>query len=540
HQGQNINTPQSTHQIKRQYKDDFGWSQNVFGFRNDFKIGGQYVDEPTLGGDFSTGLTGQFNHFSDEANSPITDITFFGGFFGDKTPVKQYSGYVQDDLYPMDRLTVSVGMRYDLWKGFDLDQRSNPIWQALATQTRYNTFYLQDFQGGKGGVLKNDTNNYAPRIGFVYDLKGDGRMLFRGGYGTYYDFPYTNATILFPASAVQSNYGVVYNVTAPPCPPTQPNCTRGIRNADGSFFHVGQPLPPNGLTSPDLQPPNEVASPTLATPYSDQKSLGFAWQWTDHIGLDFSLVSIDYHKIPFRFRANPKDPATGARRFPQFGNFRLWYGKGRASYDGANVGVRVHMTKVDLQGFYTYSKSKGNVLAGADEFRINDRGYQPGLPRDVSVNPLDPLCGACFGPLDTDARHKLTFGGTYSGPWGVNVSGMFRYRSATPYIDYITSDPNNDGFAEDLRPGVGHVNTLRGHSFQQLDVRLARDFRFGGEVGVELLAEMFNVFNEKNPSSFHFRFNSAGQQIVFEPTSFSGDPGQGEQRLIQLGARVHF
>src|SRR4029079_2387928 len=160
-----------------------------------------------------------------------------------------------------------------------------------ATQTTYSEPYLQDFRGGKGGVLSNDDNNWAPRLGFLYDLRGDGRMLVRGGYGTYYDFPYTNATILFPASAVQSVYGVVYNV----------NDSHGIRNPDGSFFQIGQPLPPNALPGADLPPPNEVASPTLATPYSDQMSLGWAYQVTSELGVDISLVSIDYHDIPFRF-----------------------------------------------------------------------------------------------------------------------------------------------------------------------------------------------------------------------------------------------
>src|SRR5204863_5453958 len=138
----------------------------------------------------------------------------------------QYSAYLQDDLLFSDRLTINVGLRYDYWDGFDLDQHNNPIWQTLSTQTRYNEFYLRDFQGGKGGKLSNDDNNWGPRLGFTWDTKGDGRHLLRGGYGIYYDFPYTNATILFPAAAVQSSYGVVYTRTD----------GGGILNPNGSFF----------------------------------------------------------------------------------------------------------------------------------------------------------------------------------------------------------------------------------------------------------------------------------------------------------------
>ena len=101
-----------------------------------------------LGGDSTTGTTGQFSYLGNNVNSPITDITIFGGFSGESTPINEYSGYFQDDILVNDRLTVNVGLRYDYWAGFDLDQHSNPIWQALSTQTTYNESYLRDFQGG--------------------------------------------------------------------------------------------------------------------------------------------------------------------------------------------------------------------------------------------------------------------------------------------------------------------------------------------------------------------------------------------------------
>jgi outer membrane receptor protein involved in Fe transport len=543
HTGQNINTPQSTHQRKYQYKDDFSFSRTIGGDRHDFKVGANYIHEPELGGDFSTGLAGQYTAIDDRIGSPINLVEIFGGFFGEETPVDQYGGYLQDDWLVNDRLTINLGVRYDKWTGFDLDQRSNPIWQTFATQTRFNEFYLRDFQGGKGGVLENDDNNYAPRIGFTFDLKGDGRQLLRGGYGTYYDFPYTNATILFPAAAVQSNYGVVYRFSAGfdrngnPLP---------ILNSNGTPFQPGQPLPPNQLPGADVGIADEVASPTLATPYSDQASLGYSWQVNNWLGLNVEVVTVDYHDIPFRFRPNIGvdadhdgvfEPAAGeTTRWPQFGNFRLWYGGGRASYDGVNLSARVRRDKFELQGFYTYSKSEGNVLAGADEFRLTDAGAQSDVGgsrsrRDQTINPLDPLCGRCFGPLYTDARHKVTLSGLYQGPWGINFSGMLRYHSAFPYMEHANADLNGDATTLDLRPGVSSVNTGRGDSFSQFDLRVSKEFTFGSNLGVEVIAEVFNVFNEKNASRPD-RFGN--------PSAFAGDPLQGEQRLGQLGLRVRF
>jgi hypothetical protein len=531
--GQNINTPQTTLQTKRQYKDDFSWTTTLGGRRNDFKIGANYIDEPVLGGDFSTGLAGQYTLKEDRVGSPVVDIAIFGGFAGYNTPIKQYNYYVQDDISVNNKLTVNAGLRYDLWKGFDIDQTNNPIWKALSTQTKYSESYLKDFQGGKGGKLENDTNNFAPRLGFSYDLHGDSKNIIRGGVGRYFDFPYTNATILFPSVAIQSTYGQTYAF----------HDDSGIKNSNGTFFQPGQPLPPNQLGSPDVAAPNEVASPTLATPYSDQISLGYSWQVSPWLGLNVDASHIQYRDLPFRFRANPFDPATGKRRFPQFGSFRIWYGNGFADYNGINIGGHARIgDKFELQGFYTLSHTTGNILAGADEFRITAADYQPDLRgvRDQSVNPYDPLCGACEGPLNTDARHRVTVSALYHAPYGFSFSGIMRYRSATPYTVWAGTDIScgptgpttcRDGYAFDLAPGVTKVNSARGASFSQTDVRIAKEFKLMGNYGIELIGEVFNLFNSKNESGF---------RADGTPSRFAGDPGQGEQRLTQLGVRFTF
>jgi hypothetical protein len=529
--GQSINAPQSTTQVKRQFKDDFSWSQTFGSMRHDFKVGANYIDEPILAGDFSTGLTGQYLLTEDHQGAPVKEITVNGGFLGQSTPIKQYNYYGQDDISVNRKLTLNVGLRYDFWKGFDLDQHNNPIWQALSTQTKYNDYYLQPFKGGGGGKLKNDTNNWGPRLGFTYDLKADSKNIIRGGYGRYYDFPYTNATILFPASAVQSNYGVIYHLADP----------NGIKNANGTFFQPGQPLPPAGnLGGGSVPPPNEVANPSIATPYSDQFSVGYSWQVNPWLGLNVDGSHIQYKDIPYRFRANPTDPATGKARFPQFGSFRMWMGDGSAKYNGLNIGGHARLgDRFELQGFYTLSHATGNILAGADEFRITDAGHQPDLRtvRDQSIDPTNPVCGACFGPLNTDARHRVTVSGLYRAPLGFNVSGILRYHSATPYTDWTGKDVNGDGYAFDLAPGVSHVNTLRGASFSQMDVRVGKAFKFFGNYGVELIGEVFNLFNSKNEVAFVGNRSSAAYGT---PSAFAGDPGQGEQRLAQLGLRVTF
>ena len=81
------------------------------------------------------------------------------------------------------------------------------------------------------------------------------------------------------------------------------------------------------------------------------------------------------------------------------------------------------------------------------------------------------------------------------------------------------------------------MNSLRGSSFSQLDGRLAKSFKFFGNYGVELIGEVFNLFNSKNEAGF---VGSRVSKAYKTPTFFAGDPGQGEQRLAQLGVRVTF
>jgi Carboxypeptidase regulatory-like domain/TonB dependent receptor len=525
--GQNPNTPQHTLQTKYQYKDDFAYAANLFDQSHDLKFGINYIHEPVLEGDFSTGTVAPIYTLSGNSiDSHVTDITQFGGFLGQKTPVNEFSAYVQDDWRPTPRLTVNVGLRYDLWLGFDLNQSSNPIYQTLSTQTQYNdASYYNEFRGWDG-KLKNDKKNWGPRFGFNYDLTGSNHTFVHGGWGIYYDFPYVNATLLFPASAVQSDYGVSYNV----------HDDNGILNPDGSFFQVGQPLPANqgGSTSA----PNEVAAPNLTkTPFSRQASLGVSHQVTDWLGLALDGSYIQYRDIPFRFRANPIDPATGQRRFEidgQHPNFRIWTGGGQADYKGISLSFNARLSeKLRMQGFYTLSKADGNVLLGADEFRITGVDAQPDIRgaslKDVSINPLDPNCSACSGPLYTDARHKVTLAAVYTAPWQVNVSGVLRYRSALPYMKFDNVDYNGDGYNLDLLPGH-HANEGRGHSFEQFDLAFAKEFPIG-PIGIEVIAQVFNVFNAKNPALY---------DRTGTPNAYAGDPFQGEQRLLQLGAKVHF
>ena len=146
--------------------------------------------------------------------------------------MKQYAVFLQDDWRLTDRLTLNLGFRYDLVTGMAIDQTKNPNFVILDKAGKAGALAgiagFEDF----GKSPAEDKNNYQPRVGFVYDLNGNGLNVIRGGWGRYYDFGYTNANILFAAvNATGIGAGTIFQVTN----------SNGIRNPDGSFFKVSRP-----------------------------------------------------------------------------------------------------------------------------------------------------------------------------------------------------------------------------------------------------------------------------------------------------------
>src|SRR5439155_5484980 len=86
-----------------------------------------------------------------------------------------------------------------------------------------------------------DRNNIQPRLGAVYDLRGNGKDVVRGGWGIYTDFGYVNSNVLASAfDAGLSTYGAVFSATLPGG--RYDSDGNGVVNAADNFFQVGQPL----------------------------------------------------------------------------------------------------------------------------------------------------------------------------------------------------------------------------------------------------------------------------------------------------------
>src|SRR5262245_9325350 len=213
--GQNTNTPQATQQRKYQFRDDFSFSRaGLGGVGHDFKAGINFINEPRLYLTFTEG-TGDYayTHGDNTLNGPITAISINGGLAEANVPLKQFGTYFQDDWRINDRLTVNLGLRYDLITGYQIDQSKNPNY--VKVQNAGKAGLLKGIPGAENIGLdpKDDTDNFQPRLGFAYDVRGNGRDVIRGGWGIYTDMGYTNANVLFPAvDATGIGFGAIFSV----------------------------------------------------------------------------------------------------------------------------------------------------------------------------------------------------------------------------------------------------------------------------------------------------------------------------------------
>ena len=553
--GQNTNTPQQTQQKKWQFRNDFSWSMSgLGGLGHDFKTGVNFINQPKLFITFNTG-TGDYayNLTTDDINGPVSLVTRNGGAAEANIPNKQFGFYLQDDWRLTDRLTLNLGVRYDLIDGYAIDQSKNPNFVLIQDAARAGRFEGQRAFREFGLESKEDTNNWQGRAGAAWDVKGDGQDVIRAGYGRYYDVGYTNANILFAAiNATGIGAGQVFSVRNP----------SGILKSDGTFFRVGDDI--STIASQNeaggaLPLNSHIASPRIRQPYSDQFSIGWSHQLAEGTVFDVDYIHSEGKDLGWRIPLNQRNPGSSSRQFADIpfspANITIDISDGKSQFDGLNVGVRRRMTRgLQFSAWYSLSKATSTTGNGSDELNINN-----------IQNHLDPYADVQTGPSGrTDARHKTTISVVWQAPGGFTISPIFRFRSALPINiiqgrDLNANGINNDlsdtafafdGLNDDGTPKIKElgscetINCGRGASQSQLNLRISRGFRLFGTTRVEAIGEIFNVFNAKNPNVFsgqRFLASSGAPNPNFlVPQNYSGDFQNPEQRVGQIGFRFTF
>jgi outer membrane receptor protein involved in Fe transport len=560
--GQNPNTPQQTQQHKWQFRDDFSWhAAGMGGLGHDFKTGANFINEPRLFITFNVGTGGYaYTHLDNTLTGPISVVTLQGGAADANIPTKQFATYFQDDWRLTDRLTLNLGLRYDLNTGFAIDQTKNPNYVMVANAGAAGLLAglpgFEDF----GKSPKEDYDNIQPRVGFAYDVRGNGRDLVRAGYGRYYDFGYTNSNILFAAvNATGLGAGTVFEVQN----------ASGIRNPNGTFFKVADPvsnIESQNTAGGSLPLNRHVASPRLKQPYTDQISVGWSHELATATVLDVDYMHVEGRDIGWRPRLNAIHPGQAARPLALLGinpspaDIAIAISRGKSRHDGLNVGLRRRMTNgIQMSAWYSLSRSISTTGNSGDELDLTN-----------IQNAGDPFNDVQFGPSRrSDARHRATISAIVNLPYGFQVSPIWRYRSGLPVNIIEGVDLNADNVLDDIPDrayaydGVGNppkdigpcktINCGRGASLSQVNLRVSKGFNLTQGLRLEGIAEVFNLFNAKNPSGFGVGTNFRDPRLLIgedgsitpnpnflQPTTYAGDFQEPEQRVGQIGFRVVF
>jgi outer membrane receptor protein involved in Fe transport len=565
--GQNTNTPQATQQEKYQFRNDFSWSKAGWGgVGHDFKAGVNFINEPRLFLTFTEGTSDYaYVHSDNTLTGPITTVSINGGLAEANVPLKQYALYFQDDWRVNNRLTLNLGLRYDLITGYQIDQSKNP--NFVKVQAAGAAGLLKGIKGAENLGLepKDDTDNIQPRVGFAFDVRGDGRDVVRGGWGIYYDMGYTNANVLFPAvDATGIGFGAVFQV----------NDATGIKNPDGSLYRFGQPIAniasQNQVNTSALPLFGQWLDPRFELPYTRQLAFGWSHQLSPSTVFTVDVVRNEGRDLGTRAAINARQintPTTAPRQLaavvsglqPNGIGTRGAISVGESEYKGLITGIKRRMSRgFDLTATYTLAESKSNIGTAADE--LNQNNIQ-----DVALLYDD---ARTWGPTGrTDARHSGTLGGVFLMK-GVTISPIFTFRSPLPIATQDGRDLNSNSVANDLSDKaykftgfsgtnaagtpiatfdeIGECETWncsRGAWRTLMHLRVSYNLRLVGSSRVELIGEVFNLFNAKNPGGFNTaQFSSTGAALssFMQPTTFAGDFQAGEQRVGQLGFRFSF
>jgi outer membrane receptor protein involved in Fe transport len=470
---------------------------------------------------------------------------FVQAFPGPGTPgptthpdLTDYAAFVQDEWRVTPTFTLDVGVRYDL-QTVRQPKVLNPDPQLVAAGYLTNRIH-------------EDKNNIGPRLGFAWTPGGNDRTVVRGGYGIFYG---RTPAIIYGTATSNNGINVQTITFTGNLIPTYPNVYSSI---------------PSGVTLP--KPTIFVVDPNYQDPKVQQASLGIERALTPDLAVSVNLLHVHANDLTRSIDRNV-DGQTDvtaniagdgtvtyrkfgpARPFTNFSRVVAFESTARSDYNGVTLEVvKRYSHNWQARVAYTY----GHVL----DDRPDQTAVVPGSFDDAKFaqDPLDLEGDYASG--DNDVRHRIVFSGVwnldYAGgiqnPFvralasGWTLSGIVFFQTGQPYSAVMGfTDLNNDGNTRnDRAPGFGR-NTFRLPSQFSVNPRIGRHIPMG-PVDLELIAEAFNVFNNKNVgynvagsfvSNTYYRYDAATNTLT--PLSTFGTPlGDTGSRILQLAAKVTF
>jgi hypothetical protein len=413
--------------------------------------------------------------------------------------------FAEDEWRAADRLTLKLGVRYQ-----------NQFWPEMTE----NVPDLPPYG------WPADNNNVAPRLGVAWQPAGDRKTIVRGAYGIYYQN--LIASIWGLPAGINGEAGHVQTLV--------------LRRADAykAWRTPDKKVPqPSGTFSAFAY----TVQPGLDTPYAHHASAGVDRE----LGRDLTASANAVFVRGFNNVGNLDYPTTVPPA--AWRQFTAW---GESWYRGLTLSLRKRYAgRYEFLAAYTWSKA---------EDMMADFGFQQPMDRGRGRNPDDPAgLPLAFdpdsekGPSLQDERHRFVLSGVYAFPWGFTVSAIVAAGSGRPYNILAGSDLNlnQDGTTGGTtdRPWTvpGDMTTFIGRNAGRMpatssvDVRVTKRFDLGGRAQLDLMADLFNLFNRTNYTQLKNVFGSGAYPANPDPTlGFGQFTEAGPPFQAQLAARISF
>ncbi|HTS31086.1 MAG TPA: carboxypeptidase regulatory-like domain-containing protein [Bryobacteraceae bacterium] len=501
--------------------------------------------------------------------------------------------FVQDDWKVAPRLTLNLGLRWEPYfpyhetkgrvEGFSL-----PDYYAGIASTVYpNAPPGLRFRGDTGfptdGTEKN-FRDFDPRLGFAYDVLGDGKTSLRGGIGTFYDSA-TNG--IFNNNMVdEAPFAQQILLTNPPGPFSNPLANLPQYT---SVFPAPYPVPKNVV----LPPPVSVTTFNLAGRLAFKNPVVYSWNLTlehqfggnwlgriAYVGSHSSHLSLSENFNPSVYIPGSTLSEQARVLFPQYSNIELIDQSGNANYNSLQVTAQKRFSRgFSILANYTWQRgfddvppSSGGSGAGATGgtggeplpwFTLGNRQLDYG-PSDINRKQVFVISYLWDIPMpSTNKVAKAILGG-----W--ELSGILTAETGLPFAIFAGKDISQTGLNVDrgvyvggnpLGPGachsapcVSYVNpaafalpaagtvgnvgkgALSGPHLFDWDLGVFKNIRAGERARLQLRGEFFNVLNHANFTSSGSNYpNESVSSSTFGTITAAYDP-----RILQFALKVFF
>ncbi|MCI0391939.1 MAG: TonB-dependent receptor [Acidobacteria bacterium] len=510
----------------------------------------------------------------------VPEESFRGALAPQRFSGNEYSFYAQDDWKLTRRLTLNLGLRYELAgqlresnlraSVFDFradraqfpngriiiasrdGRTANPnlFFKGNATGVTFLPLFgptpvtipvvTSEQAGLPEGLIRTDTNNIAPRLGFAFDIFGDGKTVARGGVGVYYSRPIYDTRLRLGFIPPFFNITDAFNTAA-------------TTNFTNSLVATIRPLTGGELpftTFPDYN---------LGLGQVNQAALSVQRLLTSNLSLEAEYIGSRGHKLLSDLLFNYRRPAAAggtaaqrnaAKTFPALGGVVIQSDNGDSWYHAGILKLTQRLTRgTTFFTSYTLSKSLDTDSFGGTGTNASATGQNPFDKR----NDLK-------GRSDHDVRHRFVFSGVAELPFGkgrkfldggglVNaivggwsLTGIITLQSNSPITPVLSAanldtgkssgqrpqligDPNSGPrrpeqwfnnaalyvpnpavAAERIFGSIGR-NTLNGPNYKNVDLSLLKHIPITERLRAQFRAEFFNAFNFVN-------FNLPGNTIA--------------------------